>query len=99
MPKCQNCGYKWTWKETFKKMFTFRNRLTCPSCEEVQYISKKSRNQLCLFVMSPFLIWIPLVSFNVPVQNVLTVQLISYFIVIMSMPFLYQLSTEEEPMW
>ncbi|MFC0166029.1 MULTISPECIES: TIGR04104 family putative zinc finger protein [Bacillus] len=50
IPTCQNCGYKWSWRETFVKMFTLSNKLKCPSCEAFQYVSKKSRNQLGLFV-------------------------------------------------
>jgi len=99
LPNCQNCGSKWTWKDTFVKMFTFKNKLRCPSCEHFQYLSKKSRNQLSLFVMCPFLIWVPLVSFNVPIQYIFAVEISSYFIVLMSMPFFYRLSNEEEPMW
>lgn len=49
--------------------------------------------------MCPFLIWVPLVSFNVPIQYIFAVEIASYFIVLMSMPFFYRLSNEEEPMW
>ncbi|WP_425383139.1 TIGR04104 family putative zinc finger protein [Rossellomorea oryzaecorticis] len=99
MPECQNCGYIWTWKETFIKMFTFRQKLNCPSCEKFQYLTKRSRNKVSLFVMSPFLIWIPLVSINMPIQTILTAGLITYVLVLMSMPYLYKLSNKEEHMW
>ncbi|MBB2479389.1 hypothetical protein H5P36_04245 [Bacillus sp. APMAM] len=48
IPICQQCGYKWSWKETFVKMFTFKNKLRCPSCDSFQYVSKKSRNQFSI---------------------------------------------------
>ncbi|WP_419146609.1 TIGR04104 family putative zinc finger protein [Priestia endophytica] len=99
MPSCQNCGYKWTWRETFIKMFTFRNKLKCPSCREHQYISKQARNKLSVFTMIPFLIWIPLVSFSMPFPYVLTVELLSFIAVLICMPFFYKLSNEEEPLW
>lgn len=98
MPTCQNCGYKWSWRETFVKMFTLSNKLKCPSCEAFQYVSKKSRNQLGLFVFIPYLIWIPLVAFSVPFQYILAVVLVSYVLVFIWMPFLYKLSNKDEPM-
>jgi CXXC-20-CXXC protein len=99
MPICQNCGCKWTWRETFAKMFTFKNIIRCPSCDTSQYISKKSRNQLSLFTVMPFLIWIPFVSFGVPLVYILVLEFVSYALVLMGMPYLYKLSNEEEPMW
>ncbi|WP_413015712.1 TIGR04104 family putative zinc finger protein [Peribacillus phoenicis] len=62
---CQyvHCGYKWGWIEAFLKMFTFKKKLRCPSCDSSQYISKKSRKLLSLFIS---LLFVPLVSFGVP---------------------------------
>ncbi|MBM7585131.1 CXXC-20-CXXC protein [Bacillus pakistanensis] len=99
MPVCQNCGFKWSWRETFIKMFTFKNKLLCSSCNAHQYLSKKSRNQLSLFAFLPFLIWIPLVSSGVPFGYVLTLEFILYALVLVYMPYLYKLSNIEEPMW
>ncbi|KWW21960.1 hypothetical protein AS888_05640 [Peribacillus simplex] len=99
MPTCQNCGYKWSWKETFVKLFTFKSRLKCSFCEGFQYVSKKSKNRLSLFVFTPFLIWLPLVSFGVPQGYILASELVSYVLVFVWMPFLYKLSNKEEPMW
>ncbi|GIN72970.1 hypothetical protein J14TS2_34450 [Bacillus sp. J14TS2] len=99
MPSCQNCGYKWSWKETFTKMFTFKNKLKCPYCDAFQYISKKSRNQLRLFVFIPFLIWVPLASFGVSLGTILSLELVAYALVCIGVPFLYRLSNEDEPMW
>ncbi|MGE7907192.1 TIGR04104 family putative zinc finger protein [Peribacillus sp. NPDC094092] len=98
MPTCQNCGYKWRWRETFVKIFTFKSRLKCSLCEGFQYVSKKSRNRLSLVVFTPFLIWIPLVSFGVPKSYILASELVSYVLVFVLMPFLYKLSNKEEPM-
>lgn len=99
MPTCQSCGHKWSWKETFVKMFTFKNKLRCPSCNSLQYVSKKSRNQLSLFAFAPYLISIPLVSFGVPIGYILALDLVAYALVFIWMPFLYELSNKDEPMW
>ncbi|MEW9502658.1 TIGR04104 family putative zinc finger protein [Jeotgalibacillus marinus] len=98
MPICQNCSYKWRWKEAFVKIFSFKRKLRCPSCESPQYISKKSRNLLSLFAFIPML-WLPLVSFSVSIGNILALEFVSYILVLILMPFLFKLSTNDEPMW
>lgn len=98
MPICQHCGYKWSWKETFVKMFTFKNKLRCPSCDSFQYVSKKSKNQFSLILFIP-LLFLPLVSFGVPKGYILAFELIVYALMLILMPFLYKLSNKDEPMW
>ncbi|MDF9763510.1 CXXC-20-CXXC protein [Peribacillus simplex] len=98
MPICQHCGYKWGWIETFFKMFTFKNKLSCPSCDSSQYVSKKSRNQLSLFSFIPLLI-LPSISFGVTKGYVLSFEIVAYALVLILMPFIYKLSNKDEPMW
>ncbi|WP_445669217.1 TIGR04104 family putative zinc finger protein [Margalitia sp. FSL K6-0131] len=99
IPICQQCGYKWSWKETFVKMFTFKNKLRCPSCDSFQYVSKKSRNQLSLFVVFIPLLIVPLVSFGISKYFILTFELVAFALVLIWMPFLYKLSNKDDPMW
>ena len=99
MPTCQSCGHKWSWKGTFVRMFTLKNKLRCPSCDSLQYVSKKSRNQISFITFAPFLIWIPLISFGVPQGYILFFELVAYVLVFMGMPFLCELSNKDEPMW
>ncbi|MEI5907976.1 TIGR04104 family putative zinc finger protein [Bacillus spongiae] len=98
MPICQKCHYKWSWKETFVRLFTFSTKLTCPSCNQDQYISKNARNRLSLTIF-PFVIWIPLFGFNVSNHYILLLQLVLCVVLIIVMPFFYQLSNKDEPMW
>ena len=49
MPTCNQCGTRWSWKQTFKKMWTLSNSMTCPYCEENQYQTKRSRTK-CAFI-------------------------------------------------
>ncbi|HWI48225.1 MAG TPA: TIGR04104 family putative zinc finger protein [Rummeliibacillus sp.] len=99
MPICQQCGYKWSWKETFVKMFTFKNKLKCSSCDSIQYVSKKSRNQLSLFGFIPSLILVPLVSFGVPKGYIVAFGLVAYALLSIWIPFLIKLCEKDEPMW
>lgn len=98
MAICQNCGYKWTWRETFKRMFTLKQKLKCPNCESNQYLSKKSKNQLSFFTVIPF-IWFPLVMLGVPITYVFIIELVIGFILLGVAPYFYKLSNQEEPMW
>lgn len=49
MPSCQNCGRKWSWKQTFKKSFTLDTGMICPYCEKKQSIAKGTRIKTALF--------------------------------------------------
>lgn len=50
MPTCQNCGHKWSWKQTFKRSFVLSDGMTCPYCEEKQYITASARKRSTLMV-------------------------------------------------
>lgn len=98
MPICQHCGNKWSWIEAFFKMFTFKKKLRCLSCGSSQYVSKKSRKLISLFIFISLLI-VPVVSFGVPKGYVLAFEIVVYALVIILMPFIYKLSNKDEPMW
>jgi len=99
MPNCQHCDHKWSWKETFVKIFTFSNKLTCPYCNTSQYVSKKSKNQLSLLTIVFSLVYIPLVSFGVSIGYILTWGIMTYILTSLCIPFLIRLSDKDEPMW
>ncbi|MDR4889763.1 hypothetical protein RGU12_19910 [Fredinandcohnia sp. QZ13] len=54
MPTCQKCKNKWSWKQTFKKSFTFTNAMTCPYCGEKQYITARTRKISASFSLAVF---------------------------------------------
>jgi len=45
MPTCQNCDTRWSWKQTFKTMFTLDTAKICPYCGEKQYVTSRTRNK------------------------------------------------------
>ncbi|MFJ7367746.1 TIGR04104 family putative zinc finger protein [Peribacillus frigoritolerans] len=98
MPTCQQCGYKWGWIEAFLKMFTVKKKLRCSSCDSSQYVSKKTRMLLSLFIFISLLI-VPLISYGVPKGYVLAFEIVAYALVIILMPFIYKLSNKDEQMW
>lgn len=99
MPTCQHCGHKWSWKETFLKMFMFKNKIRCSSCDSLQYISKKSRSKFSLVALTPCFISVPVVSFGVPIGYTLAIELVAFALALIWMPFLCELSNQDEPMW
>ncbi|MEC5425780.1 hypothetical protein QGM71_20135 [Virgibacillus sp. C22-A2] len=95
MPTCQNCGKKWTWKQTIKTIF----RLRCPHCDKKQYESASSRIRGGVFFMLIPLLLLPinaLLDFSV---GALSIGIIFALILFGLYPFILQLSNEEEPYW
>jgi CXXC-20-CXXC protein len=98
-PSCANCKKNWSWKTTWKQMFTFKQAITCPYCEEKQYITKSSRQKLCLPPMLFAFINVPFLSFGVDFFYLSITYVICIVFIFILMPFLYELSNENEPLW
>lgn len=98
MPTCQNCDREWTWKQTFKKMFTLDGAMECPYCGAKQYYTKRSRKRTAaLTFIIPSVILLNFLDIS-PYLLVGT-----YLVVVLSIfgigPFLVELSNEEESLW
>lgn len=99
MPVCQNCHYKWSWKETFKRSFTFGNAMICPHCEEKQYLSARLRKRSTII---PFMIIsiIMLCNLFFGPSYFYVITLISLLPLFFGIyPFFVELSNEEEPLF
>lgn len=99
MPTCQSCGTKWSWKQTIKKSFTFHSALECPYCSKKQYWTTKSRRKVSFSTMIiPFFIIVPsLITIS---RLLILSMLICLSLFILSMiPFIMELTDEEEPLW
>ena len=96
---CKNCDHKWNWKTSVKKLLTLRNVMKCPHCGEEQYMSAKSQKRLSIYLFTPLILWLILSVLNFPLQSVMTVTVLGLVVSIMMMPFSYELSDEEEPLW
>jgi len=99
MPTCKNCGRKWSWFDSIKKLLRFRKKMKCNHCGEIQYQSTSSRNTTSLFVLFP-IITIPFsVLFNLSPTSVLLLELAIIVVVILLMPFFLKLTDKDEPIW
>ncbi|WP_174615481.1 TIGR04104 family putative zinc finger protein [Virgibacillus ihumii] len=95
MPICQNCGEKWSWKQTFKTIF----RLKCPYCGKKQYESASSRTKSGAFMLIP-LVLLPINAwFEFSVGTVLLLATPLFLITFGLYPFILKLSNEIEPYW
>ncbi|WP_019415521.1 TIGR04104 family putative zinc finger protein [Paenisporosarcina sp. TG20] len=96
MTTCVNCNNKWSWKQTIKKTTTLNPSMTCPFCEEEQYQTQKSKMKigfLTPIVLLPLLIQI---FFDIPDAILLSLFPVLVVIVLLSYPFLVELSNREE---
>ncbi|QFK71460.1 hypothetical protein F7984_09535 [Pradoshia sp. D12] len=99
MPTCQNCGSKWSWNDSFKKLASFRKNMKCNDCGANQYQSMYSRKITSIVVLFP-LITIPItVLFNLSLTFVIIIELVLMLVVLLSMPLFLQLTDKEEPLW
>ncbi|QJX80425.1 TIGR04104 family putative zinc finger protein [Priestia megaterium] len=96
MAQCNNCQHNWSWSYSFKKLFTFKDEVYCPSCETAQYVSKRGRNHMSMVAMVPMFICFVLIAFNVQTSVVIIIEIIGYILAILTLPFFYKLSNEKE---
>ncbi|KPB06163.1 TIGR04104 family putative zinc finger protein [Bacillus sp. CHD6a] len=98
-PTCANCHNQWSWKMTWKKTFTFKQAITCPFCEEKQYITKSARQKLTLLPIGIPLLNVPFLTFGVNGFFLTIVYVVCIIGIAIFMPSLYELSNEEESLW
>ena len=97
MPTCQNCGRKWSWKDTITQVF--RIKLRCPYCKVVQFLSAKSRVRASLLYLPVLIIQFFLLTFHLSYSSIIGIDVILLALATVHMPFIYKLSNEEEPLW
>lgn len=99
MPTCQNCQRQWNWKQTFKNSFILIGGMTCPSCEEKQYLTSRMRKRsmiippiMIVLIKLGTLILTPFHAYMLAIFVLLPLFLVIY-------PFFVELSHEEEPLF
>ncbi|WP_075618485.1 TIGR04104 family putative zinc finger protein [Paenisporosarcina indica] len=100
MPICQSCDHHWSWKTTFKKAFSFKRRMKCPNCKEVQYASTKSMRKSGIIGLFPA----PIIIFSSMVLKLnlgvtILVAILILMVITITYPNTLELSNEEEPLW
>ncbi|TFD92932.1 TIGR04104 family putative zinc finger protein [Jeotgalibacillus sp. R-1-5s-1] len=100
MPTCPNCQHSFTWSETVRRSFKLNSGVKCPSCEQMNYPTKKSRTRSALVSFIPLPI-ILLSNLFYPLNwTGYAVFLIATFIIVLSLlPFTIRLTDKEEFLW
>lgn len=95
MPTCENCGYRFKWKQFVKDVFRFKinRKVACPNCSAKQYISNKIMPSLLLHLSFTLFI---LLFFQINMNALLfVVYLVSWLILFLLVyPFTIKLSNE-----
>lgn len=99
MPTCQNCGKKWTWFDSIKKLLTFRKSMKCNHCGKIQYQSVSSRNTISLIVLLPIITTPFTVMFDLSLFSVLLLEIALILVALFVMPLFLKLTNNEEPLW
>lgn len=98
MPTCAHCGKQWGYKSTLKR--SFRVRLICPYCEEVNFQSAKTGKKIGLYN----LILLPIVLFLGMFLDLSGLWVfITVFVFVLTIfsvtPYFIELSKDEEALW
>lgn len=100
MPQCQNCNQKWSTGKTLKAHFDYNQGTTCPNCNEVQYVSRYTK-ELKGFILlghtiTTFLAWR---VFDLATLPFFAVAILTVVIGIFILIFKTKLSNEVESSW
>ncbi len=95
LPTCQNCGEKWTWKQTIKTLF----KLKCPHCHVKQYESASSRKQGAIFGLIPLILLPIIIGFEFTMSTTLIFAVVLVILIFALYPFILKLSNQQEPYW
>ncbi|GAA0453302.1 TIGR04104 family putative zinc finger protein [Alkalibacillus silvisoli] len=99
MLTCANCNYQFQYKEALPFSWKTRVGHTCPNCDEKQYYTASSRKRSFNITIIAFILIIFLNAIDVPFTIILLVAAAVIVAMIFLSPYIYKLSSEEEPMW
>ncbi|SFM06925.1 cxxc_20_cxxc protein [Gracilibacillus orientalis] len=99
MPTCQHCHNEWSYKQTFKRLFTLDSAMTCPYCDTRQFLTKMAKRKTsilnfpaALVILLPTVVDVSIMISVFSLVLTLTVMAAIY-------PTLVELSNKEEFMF
>lgn len=92
MPRCQNCDFKWSWKDVMTLSMTGKKE--CPNCHRRQYISAKSTFWITFLISMVFLMPMNVLRYYYEIGwPLIILSFVIYMpIALMLMPFFCKLS-------
>ncbi|WP_079478889.1 TIGR04104 family putative zinc finger protein [Halobacillus salinus] len=95
MPTCQNCKRKWSWSETVKQQL--KSKYICPYCGQRQHLSEKSQfMQAVLTLVTSLAIIFVFTNIEESWVSLLVLIIISITVLLVTAPFVTELSNEKE---
>ncbi|AQQ52619.1 TIGR04104 family putative zinc finger protein [Planococcus lenghuensis] len=100
MPRCENCGRKWPWRDAFIKSWFLISGKACRYCGVKQYVTPSSRRRMGFLSIIP-------VAVLLLTESVIEVNLLDHFyiaaavvvLIVAFLPFSMELTSEEQPLW
>ncbi|WP_367948939.1 TIGR04104 family putative zinc finger protein [Planococcus sp. CP5-4_YE] len=96
MPRCQHCGYQWSWKDVMK--LSLKSKRKCQNCHKIQYISAKSNFWTTFLTSMAFLLPMNFLRAYYEISWLWIFLAIPIYIPLVSllMPFFYKLSNTQK---
>lgn len=96
MPRCQNCDFKWSWKDVMK--LSLKGKRECANCHKNQYVSSKSGFWSTFLITVAFVLPINMLRYYYDIEWpwVILAFLIYMPLALSLMPFLYKLSNTQK---
>lgn len=99
MPRCQNCGFQWDWKDMFK--LSLKGKQECRNCHTLQYPSRKSNFWSYMLFLIPFIL---VSNYFIVYREAGWLFLLLLFLVYVTLaslliPFLLKLSNTKYTIW
>lgn len=100
MPRCENCGRKWPWRDAFIKSWFLIGGKACRYCGVKQYVTPSSRRRmrfLSVLLLAALLL----------VESIISMAILDHFyiaaavvvLVVALLPFSMELTSEEQRLW
>ncbi len=105
LPVCTKCGHRWTWKQSMQQFLAMQHidyGMTCPYCNQKQYMTKKIHRRLWMLRVIPYLfVFASFFLFSLFVAFACLI--ISVVVMVWMHPYVMKLSSErasqQKPLW
>ena len=100
LPKCINCNYKLSWPQTFKQtMIVKKDPLQCPQCHHKLFFTPKCKKRIFLLVALLPILFVILIALQISTIISVSLLIIYSILVMLVVPFLIEVTKNEEALF